>query len=71
VGGDIGAVQSRIDPHYIPDYYSEKKITVTSLNFVCKPRAPLLRALHKTRSDSAKHANRFVARRFARAIFAK
>ncbi|HEX3502719.1 MAG TPA: hypothetical protein VHU22_04930 [Xanthobacteraceae bacterium] len=71
MGGDIGAVQSRIDPHYIPDYYSEKKITVTPLNFVCKPRAPLLRATHNARSDSDKDAEHFFARAILREIFAK
>jgi hypothetical protein len=63
-------VQSRIDPHYLPDYYSEKKITVTPLNFVCKRRAPLLRAVHKTRSDSPAHPKSFFVRKIAREIFA-
>jgi hypothetical protein len=70
VGGDIGAVQSRIDPHYLPNYYSEKKITVTPLNFVCKRRAPLLRARCFGRSDSAHKAKSFFAREIARRIFA-
>jgi hypothetical protein len=64
-------VQSRIDPHYIPNYYSEKKITVTPLNFVCKRRAPLLRAQRFVRSDSAHDAKSFFAREIAREIFAK
>jgi hypothetical protein len=63
-------VQSRIDPHYVPNYYSEKKITVTPLNFVCKRRVPLLRALCFARSDSAHDAKSFFARGIAHGIFA-
>jgi hypothetical protein len=34
----VSAVANRSALH--PDYYSEKKITVTPLNFVCKRRRP-------------------------------
>jgi hypothetical protein len=63
-------VQSRIDPHCLPDYYSEKKITVTPLNFVCKRAVPLLRATHKARSESPARLKSFSAREIAREIFA-
>jgi len=52
------------------DYYSEKKITVTPLNFVCKPRAPLLHATHNARCDSNKHQARLFARARACDFFA-
>jgi hypothetical protein len=38
VDGDIGAVQSRIDVHWYPDYTSGKKITVYPLNIVYSSR---------------------------------
>ena len=36
--GDIGAVQSRIDVHWYPDYTSGEKITVYPLNIVYSGR---------------------------------
>jgi hypothetical protein len=38
VDGDIGAVQSRIDVHWYPDYTSGEKITVYPLNIVYSGR---------------------------------
>ncbi|MGB6659913.1 MAG: hypothetical protein WBE90_12665, partial [Xanthobacteraceae bacterium] len=66
----FGAVQSRIDPHYLPNYYSEKKITVNPLNFVCMRPAPLLRAPSFAHSESAHQAKGFFAREIACGIFA-
>ena len=44
------------------DYYSEKKITVTPLNFVCKCRAPLA-ARCASRSSAERRCERLLRRR--------
>ena len=67
MGGDrCSAVANRSALH--PDYYSEKKITVTPLNFVCRRGAPLVIATRTWRADSGSLQQQFHRRISARII---
>ena len=62
------SVQSRIDPHYIRITTAGKKITVTPLNFVCKPPRPAAAARHAPRERTRHRAEKFFVRAISRKI---
>jgi hypothetical protein len=62
----VSAVANRSALH--PDYYTGKKITVTPLNFVCKPRGPPPPPPRAARADATSRRKIFV-RAVSRKIF--